>query len=81
MWKRVTSTFGLIPVCWVLIAIGFSPVCCVRTALGFSPVCYVLAALGFPLVRCEDGTRRPLVASSLLVLTEVEPFGECSGLR
>ena len=67
-WERRTSTLGLTPVCWVLIALGFSPVYCILVALELTPI------------HCEVGSQL-LVASFFLLLTDTEPYRECSNWR
>ena len=71
-WERVTLILGLTLVCSVHIAIGFPPVRFVYFVLGFLPVRCALGALGFAPVCYEVETRRPLVASFLLVLAKTK---------
>ena len=76
----MTSALGLAPVCWVVTGIGFLLVRCVHSTIGFLPICRLLRAFKFSPVRCEGVVRYPLVALFLLLLAEVEPWRECSGL-
>ena len=81
IWERITSALGLAPVHWVLTAIGFLPIRCIRSAIEFLPIRRPLGAFGISPICCERGVCCPLVGLFLLVLAEVELWGERSGLR
>ena len=81
VWERATLILRLAPIYWVLTTAWFSLVRFIRLTIGFLPVRLPLEAFRFSPIRCKRGVRYPLVALFLLVLVEIEPKGECSGLQ